>query len=98
MGHLKPAVARGAIALVGLVHHNDARVLGGKRLHDGQGGVLAAIVDADDLKLPVRLRQDALQALRKVLLHIADGDYDGHEGGGAAGHKGPLLIALCPQW
>ena len=86
MSHLKPAIARGAIALVGLVHHNDARVPGGKRLHDSQRGVLAAIVDADDLKLPVRLRQDALQALRKVLLHVADGNYDGHEVSGSRTH------------
>ena len=79
MRHLKATVARGTVALVGLIYHNHARVLGCKRLHDGQRGVLAAIVDADDLDVLVRLRQDALKALSQVLLHIADGNYDGHK-------------------
>ena len=87
MGHLKPPIARGTIALVGLVHHNDARVLGGKRLHDGQRGVLAAIVDADDLDVLVRLSQDALQALSQVLLHIADGHDHGDKRLGVIRHR-----------
>ena len=100
MRHLKAAVARGAVALVGLIHHDDAGVLGRKRLHDGQRGILAAIVDADDLDVLVRLRQDALKALSQILLHVADGHDHGDERLGTVGHKGlpPWSCSYSFQW
>ena len=78
-GHLQASVARGAIALVGLVDHNHARIACLELAQDRERAILRAIVQADDLKLAVRLGKNAFQALDEVLLHVAHGNDDGNE-------------------
>lgn len=51
-------------ALVLLVDDADALVASGVCLHDGERAVRAAVVQADDLQLAVRLREN-VEALRK---------------------------------
>ena len=82
------AIAGGSVALVLLVDDADALVASGVCLHDGERAVRAAVVQADDLQLAVRLRENAVEALRKVRLRVEDRDdyrdeliiYVAHEG------------------
>jgi hypothetical protein len=74
--HAHAPVAGGAVALVGLVDHQDARVARGVRVREGARAVGRAVVHADDLESLVRLGLDAAQALVEGLLDVVDGDDD----------------------
>ena len=88
MGHLQATVARGAIALVGLVHHHNARIARLKFTKNAEGAVLGSIIQTDDLQLTMCLGADAIQALGQVLLHVAHGNDDGNERGSVGFHAG----------
>lgn len=60
------AVARGAVALVLLVDHLDARVVFGVAAHGSQRIVGAAVVEQDNLQVLVRLPHNAVKALLQV--------------------------------
>lgn len=64
---------QGSVALVLLVDDADALVASSVCLHDGERAVRAAVVQADDLQLAVRLRENAVEALRKVRLALKTG-------------------------
>lgn len=74
---LKTAVAGCAVALVLLVDDADALIAIGVCLHDGKRTVGAAVVEADDVELAVRLRQNAVEALFEIRLGVEYGNDDG---------------------
>ena len=60
-----------------LVENDDARVLGGEARDDLAGPVGGAVVDAHDLDVGQRLRNEAFQTLGKVGLGVVDRHDDG---------------------
>lgn len=74
---LQTAVACGPVPFVLLVDHANAVVLSGVRLHGLQRVVRTAIVQADNFKVTMCLRQDAVQALLEVRPRVEDGDDNG---------------------
>ena len=64
----KAAVDRGAVSLVGLVYHADARILALVVAHDRQGAVGRAVIDHDDLEIAIVARQG-----RESLVEVALG-------------------------
>lgn len=54
----------------------DAEVFAGVCVADCAGLVFAAVVDEEQFEVGERLREDAVDAARKVLLHVVDGNYD----------------------
>ena len=79
-------VARRAEALVGGVDDADPFVAGGHGLGEVARPVGGAVVDDDHLEAAVSLRQQALEALHDVRLHVVDRDDDADQGRGPAPH------------
>ena len=71
---LQAAIARGSVTLVLLVDDDDALVVFGVALHDLQGVVGRAVVQADDLEVVVRLAFEAVERLVEVGARIVDRD------------------------
>ena len=73
---LVPAVGD---AGVWLVDETEPAVGALIRAADVRGGVVAAVVDQQDLKLPVSLSLDGVQALLQIGSYIIDGDDNGYQ-------------------
>ena len=69
-GNPQTGIFRGSRAAVFLVDHPHAAVLCRVLVADFAGRVCGAVIDQNDLQIPIVLRQDAAYALGKVLRHI----------------------------
>lgn len=65
-------IAANAIAAVLLIDDANARILRGMALHDIERTIGAAVVDADDLEILMRLARDAIEALIEIFLNVID--------------------------
>ena len=75
----KPGVPRAGNALVLLIHHHDAGVLGPELLTDGKAVIRRAIIQHDDLQLLIGLTANAFQTAGKPLLGVVHGHNDADE-------------------
>lgn len=58
------------------MEHADAGGFAGVCVAYCAGLVFAAVVDEEQLEVGERLREDAVDAARQVLLHVINGNYD----------------------
>ncbi len=86
LGRRDAAVHGGAVALVGLVHDDDARVAGGVGARDFGRVVRGTVVHANNLQVAEGLRLDALEALVERGGHVVHGDDDRDDGFCAGAH------------
>ncbi len=77
-GVVEAEVAGGGDAAVGLVENADAGVTGSIFVADGGAAVGGAVVDEQQLKVGVGLRQYRVDAPPQILFGIVDGHYDGN--------------------
>jgi hypothetical protein len=73
--------------------YSDPRVLLGIALCDGQRPIRAAIVDDEIVPVRIRLREDALDALRKIFLAIVDWGQDADYGRSICRHAALTLVS-----
>ena len=76
----KPGIPRAGNALVLLIHHHDAGVLGPELLTDGKAVIRRAIIQHDDFQLLIGLTANAFQTAGKPLLGVVHGHNDADEG------------------
>lgn len=78
MSELNALVHGVAIAAVGLVDHDNARVSTLVLSNNRERGIRRAIVNADNLDVFQRLVDQAVKALTQIAFNVADWDKDGN--------------------
>src|ERR1700730_13611379 len=91
-GHLAESVVviRYDAQECGVVVDADTRISRGVTMRDGQGFIGAAVVGNDVFPIAIVLRQDAFDALRKMLFAVVDGS--NHTNQGTIGHFSTSLL------
>ena len=80
--HVKPSIPRRGKPAVFLVYEADTAVHAGVSLHNDRAAVLRSIVDQNELIIFKRLCENAVDAARKIRLHLIyrnDNAYRAHE-------------------